>query len=343
MDLQCRNIHVSLEQKKILTDINLEIKSGQLISLLGPSGCGKSTLLKTIAGLLTPDEGEILIDGKLINQLPAHKRGTVIVFQDLRLFPNMNVEENIAFPLKMRGVSKVRSLKKAAELLSMVQLEGLGQRQITQMSGGQLQRVALARALATSPQILLLDEPFSSLDENLRQDMRSLLLALHKKLGITTLMVTHDPKEALMISDKIAIMLNGRIVQYDDSRSLYNCPANQAVADYFGPANYIEGEVRSGVFQSNAVCFQTTKKDGKYKAMFRPTAVKLSTGSGNYQIVRIDYMGEHSNITLQGNGLQILLTVISDDELKIGDKAAVEFDTTKAILLEAINTNNLVT
>lgn len=334
MNLQCNNINVSFDGKKILKNINFEIRKGQLVSLLGPSGCGKSTLLKTIAGLITPDDGEILIAGRLVNELPPNKRGTVIVFQDLRLFPNMNVEDNVAFPMKMQGVGKEVRIKKAAELLEMVQLPGFGKRNISQMSGGQLQRVALARALAANPQILLLDEPFSSLDESLRQEMRNLVLSLHRELGITTILVTHDPKEALMISDRIAVMQSGRIAQYDDTRTLYNTPVNRAIADYFGDANYLDGKVTNGVFKSKAVSFSTERQDGLYAAMFRPTAIKLSSDRGEYEIKRIDYMGEHSHITLQACEVKLLLSVVTNDALKIGDRVGVEFDVAKAILME---------
>lgn len=335
MNLQCENIHVSYDHQEILHAVNLEIGAPQLVSLLGPSGCGKSTLLKTIAGLIPPDQGQIFINDAPVNHVPPHKRGTVIVFQDLRLFPHMSAEENIAFPLKMQGVSKNQRLKKAADLLEMVQLNGFGKRKISQMSGGQLQRAALARALAANPHVLLLDEPFSSLDENLRQDMRNLVLDIHKELRLTTILVTHDPREALMISDKIAVMLEGRIVQYDDTRTLYNSPVSREVADYFGIANYLDGQVRNGIFESKAACFPVKIKDGSYQAMFRPTAIKLNSDQGEYEIIRIDYMGEHCTITLQHCDIRLMLSVLTNDSLRAGGKVAVEFDTSKAILLKS--------
>jgi putative spermidine/putrescine transport system ATP-binding protein len=333
LNLICKNINFSYDHKKILRAIDLEIQAGQLVSLLGPSGCGKSTLLKTIAGLLTPAKGEILINDELVNMLPPNKRGTVIVFQDLRLFPNINVEENIAFPLKMQRVNKEARLKRATELLELVRLSGLGRRKINQLSGGQLQRVALARALAANPQILLLDEPFSSLDDNLRQEMRNLVLDLQKRLGITTILVTHDPQEALMVSDMIAVMMDGEIVQYDTTRALYNFPINKAVADYFGNANYLDGRVVNGVFKNKIISFPTDKEDGKYKAMFRPTAVKLSSKQGEYRITKIDYLGEHSNLTLESPGIKLLLSVVTNDNWQVGSNVGIEFDTSKAVVL----------
>lgn len=334
MNLRCENITVSFEHKEILHSVSLEVKERQLVSLLGPSGCGKSTLLKTIAGLITPDRGDVIIGGKSVTKLPPYKRGTVIVFQDLRLFPNLNLEDNVAFPLKMQGIDKKARLFIANEFLEKVQLDGLSKRKINQISGGQMQRTALARALAANPKILLLDEPFSSLDENLRQDMRSLLVRLQKELGMTTVLVTHDPREALMISDKIAVMFSGEIVQYDTTRSLYNSPTNKGVADYFGDANYIDGRVVNGVFESTIVSFAVAMTDGAYKAMFRPTAVILSSDQGDYELMEIDYMGEHCKITLQYHDIKLLLSVVTNDSLQLGSMVSIVFDTSKAILFK---------
>ena len=209
MKLNLENLQVKIGGEAILNNINLQVAQGEFLSLQGPSGCGKSTLLKSIAGILPLEQGRIFLDGQDITKLPIHKRGTVIVFQDMRLFPNMTVEENIAFPLKMQGVPKGERLSAARELLEKVQLGGYGKRRIHQLSGGQQQRVALARALAAKPKLLLLDEPFSALDEELRQEMRELVLRLHKEFGMTTIMVTHDSKEAVSMADRIVTMKNG--------------------------------------------------------------------------------------------------------------------------------------
>ncbi|AHF05779.1 ABC transporter ATP-binding protein [Desulfitobacterium metallireducens] len=334
MKLECKKLCVSFNQIEILRSVHFSVEDGELVSLLGPSGCGKSTLLKTIAGLILPDKGDISIDGKSINQLPPYQRRTVIVFQDLRLFPNMNVEENIAFPLKIHGVNTETRLKEARRLLEKVQLGDLGKRKITQMSGGQLQRVALARALASNPKVLLLDEPFSSLDETLRQDMRNLIVQLHRELGIATVLVTHNPKEALMISDRISVMFDGGIVQDDTTRVLYQAPVNQAVADYFGEASYIEGRVVNGVFESRAICFPVSRPNGEYKAMFRPSAIRLISEPGDYEITEIEFLGEHCNITLQYMGVRLLLSVSTNEELQIGRKVSVEFDTARVVLFK---------
>ncbi len=215
MDLQIKNLSVKLQGNDILKNIDLTVKDGEFLSLLGPSGCGKTTLLKSIAGLLEVAEGDIVIGGMSILDVAPEKRGTIIVFQDLRLFPHMTVEKNISFPMELASTKK--KMQKAErdarvnELLKMVQMEGYGSRKISQLSGGQQQRIALARALAADPKILLLDEPFSGLDEELREEMGQLVSELQKELKLTTIMVTHDKNEAVKLSDRIVRMKDGVI------------------------------------------------------------------------------------------------------------------------------------
>ena len=212
------DINVELGKKHILKNVSLEVKTGQLISLLGSSGCGKSTLLKTVAGIIEPSSGDVLIDGKSVLGIPVHRRGAVIVFQDLRLFPHMTVAENVEFALKMSGMKKQQYREIAREQLEKVRLEGLEDRRISQISGGQMQRVALARAFAVRPSVMLLDEPFSSLDEELRLEMGNLLLELQRESELTTVLVTHDTQEARRLSDAIAYMKDGEIVRYEEIR-----------------------------------------------------------------------------------------------------------------------------
>lgn len=212
------DINVELGKKHILKKVSLEVKTGQLISLLGSSGCGKSTLLKTVAGIIEPYSGDVLIDGKSVLGVPVHRRGAVIVFQDLRLFPHMTVAENVEFALKMSGMKKQQYREIAREQLEKVRLEGLEDRRISQISGGQMQRVALARAFAVRPSVMLLDEPFSSLDEELRLEMGNLLLELQRESELTTVLVTHDTQEARRLSDAIAYMKDGEIVRYEEIR-----------------------------------------------------------------------------------------------------------------------------
>ena len=212
------DINVELGKKHILKNVSLEVKTGQLISLLGSSGCGKSTLLKTVAGIIEPSSGDVLIDGKSVLGVTVHRRGAVIVFQDLRLFPHMTVAENVEFALKMSGMKKQQYREIAREQLEKVRLEGLEDRRISQISGGQMQRVALARAFAVRPSVMLLDEPFSSLDEELRLEMGNLLLELQRESELTTVLVTHDTQEARRLSDAIAYMKDGEIVRYEEIR-----------------------------------------------------------------------------------------------------------------------------
>ena len=212
------DINVELGKKHILKNVSLEVKTGQLISLLGSSGCGKSTLLKTVAGIIEPYSGDVLIDGKSVLGVPVHRRGAVIVFQDLRLFPHMTVAENVEFALKMSGMKKQQYRQIAREQLAKVRLEGLEDRRISQISGGQMQRVALARAFAVRPSVMLLDEPFSSLDEELRLEMGNLLLELQRESELTTVLVTHDTQEARRLSDAIACMKDGEIIRYEEIR-----------------------------------------------------------------------------------------------------------------------------
>ncbi len=333
-DLEIKNISVTLGDELILDHISLAVQKGELISLLGPSGCGKSTLLKTIAGLLESDSGDIFIGGENVNRVVSGSRGAVIVFQELRLFPNMSVGENVAYPLKLRGVDGKKRRDQARKLLKSVQLEGYENRRIYEMSGGQRQRVALARAIAAGPRILLLDEPFSSLDENLRQDMRQLVLELHRTFGMTTVLVTHDQQEALMMSDRIAVMDNGRIAQFDTPENIYNHPASKAVADYMGGGNYIAGEVAGGMFKSPQMSFPSDAKDGKYLALFRPSALKPVLPGSDYTVCGVSYLGEGWQITAEGFGQQFTLLVNEDYHLKPGDVTGVEFDLSRVILID---------
>lgn len=229
-------------EQHILKAVDLHIEQGELVSLVGPSGCGKTSLIKAIAGLIQHQGGSVRIDGVSCEGIPTEARGAVIVFQDLRLFPHMNVYENLAFPMLVKGIDRQRQRARISELISAVKLEGFEKRRVRELSGGQMQRVALARALCAEPKILLLDEPFSGLDENLKLEMENLVLQLHEEMGLTSIMVTHDRAEALRMSDRIAVMNSGRILQYDTPANIYERPADAWVAAYFGAVNvYTEG------------------------------------------------------------------------------------------------------
>ena len=234
MKLEINDLTVDINNTRILEHITLGLEEREFLVLLGPSGCGKSTLLKSIAGINPVTEGTIMLDGNVLNDVPAHKRGTVILFQDIRLFPNMSVGENVTYALKVKGMKKNERKKKAAELLGFVQLDGFEDRIPSTLSGGQMQRVALARALAAEPKLLLLDEPFSSLDENLREDMRRLVKDIHREFGMTTVMVTHDREEAFSMADRLAVMFEGHIVQTGPAESVLSDPSDERVKRYFG-------------------------------------------------------------------------------------------------------------
>ncbi len=220
---------------------NLEIPEGAFVTLLGPSGCGKTTNLRMIAGLLDPSEGEILIGGKRVNDVPIHKRNLGIVFQNYALFPHKTVAENIAFGLKYRNVPKSDVARRVQEALELVQLPDVGHRYPKELSGGQQQRIALARAIVIEPEVLLLDEPLSALDANLREDMRVELKRIQSKIGVTTVFVTHDQSEALAMSDKIVVMSAGRIEQVGTPEEVYNTPASEFVANFLGASNILAG------------------------------------------------------------------------------------------------------
>jgi ABC-type Fe3+/spermidine/putrescine transport system ATPase subunit len=223
--------------------MDFDIEEGNLVTLLGPSGCGKTTLLRMVAGLEEPTEGDIFIKGERINDTPIHKRNLGMIFQNYALFPHKTIFDNVAFGLKYRKVSKAEIHEKVTHALEMVRLPGVENRMPSQLSGGQQQRIAMARAIVIEPDVLLMDEPLSALDENLREAMRREVDNLQQMLGVTTIFVTHDQREALSMSDKILVMKDGRKQQEGNPESVYNEPANHFVADFLGHSNFIAGEV----------------------------------------------------------------------------------------------------
>lgn len=225
--------------------MNFDIEEGSLVTLLGPSGCGKTTLLRMVAGLEEPTEGDIFIKGVRINDTPIHKRNLGMIFQNYALFPHKTIYDNVAFGLKYRDVPKEAVREKVTRALEMVRLPGVENRMPSQLSGGQQQRIAMARAIVIEPDVLLMDEPLSALDENLREEMRREVDNLQQMLGVTTIFVTHDQREALSMSDKILVMKAGRKQQEGDPETVYNEPVNHFVADFLGHSNFIGGEVVS--------------------------------------------------------------------------------------------------
>src|SRR5216110_516850 len=221
--------------------VDLDIRQGELVVLLGPSGCGKTTTLRMIAGFIAPTAGEIRLDGNDIMRQPPWKRNTGLVFQSYALFPHLSVADNVAFGLRMRKLAPPRIAAKLTEVLRRVRLENLADRLPRELSGGQQQRVALARALVIEPDILLLDEPLSNLDANLREEMRFEIRRLHEEFGITTLYVTHDQAEAMVISDRIAVLEQGRVAQVGTADELFHRPRTRFVAEFIGKTNVVDG------------------------------------------------------------------------------------------------------
>jgi putative spermidine/putrescine transport system ATP-binding protein len=227
----------------VVDQLHLDIEKGEFVSLLGPSGSGKTTLLMMLAGFESATSGQILVDGQRINDVPSHKRDMGVVFQNYALFPHMTVGANIAFPLQMRGFSKVEIAQRVMRALDMVQLGQYAERRPSQLSGGQQQRVALARALVFEPRVVLMDEPLGALDKQLREQMQLDIRGLHQRLGLTIVFVTHDQGEALTMSDRIAVFNKGKIEQIGTPRAIYDQPESRFVAEFIGETNLLEGNV----------------------------------------------------------------------------------------------------
>ncbi|HIV79987.1 MAG TPA: ABC transporter ATP-binding protein [Candidatus Avanaerovorax faecigallinarum] len=238
--IELKNIYKSFEDTVVLEDFNLTVNENEFITLLGPSGCGKTTTLRIVGGFETPDKGSVYFEGRDITAVPPNQRHINTVFQKYALFPHMNVEQNIAFGLKINGKTDQYIKDKVAYALNLVNLKGYEKRKITQLSGGQQQRIAMARAIVNEPKVLLLDEPLGALDLKLRQDMEYELIRLKNELGITFIYVTHDQEEALTMSDKVVVMNNGIIQQMGTPEQIYNEPENAFVADFIGDSNIID-------------------------------------------------------------------------------------------------------
>ena len=243
--MEFRHVSQQFGDNVVLRDIDFEVEAGKFYTLLGPSGSGKTTILRLIAGFDQPIGGEIYFDGQRINDVPANRRQVNTVFQDYALFPHMNVAENVAFGLQIKGVKKSEIDQRVKEALHLVQLDGYGQREITAMSGGQRQRVAIARAIVNRPKLLLLDEALSALDHKLRVEMQTELRQLQRRLGITFIFVTHDQEEALAMSDQIMIINDGTIQQSGTPVDIYDEPLNHFVADFIGESNIVPGVMKA--------------------------------------------------------------------------------------------------
>ncbi|MEM3421066.1 MAG: ABC transporter ATP-binding protein [Candidatus Hadarchaeum sp.] len=249
IDVEVKNVTKKFGEVIAVDNISFTVEKGQFFSLLGPSGCGKTTTLRMICGFETPTEGEIFIDGKPMTNVPPYKRPTNLVFQNLALFPHMNVYDNIAFGLRIKKVPEPEIQKRVKEMLELVRLPGYEKRKISQLSGGEKQRIAIVRALVNRPAVLLLDEPLGPLDLKLREEMVVELKRIKREVGTTFIYVTHDQGEALTMSDKIAVMNKGKIVQMGTPLEIYERPNSKFVADFIGGTNFFEGRYRDGVVE----------------------------------------------------------------------------------------------
>ena len=286
-----------------LDRLSLTLQSGSLTALLGPSGCGKTTAMKLIAGLLDPSSGDILLDGQSVRALPPDRRGTVMVFQNHLLFPFMTLAENVGFGLKMRHLPPADIARQTDAMLARVHLTGLGNRRPAGLSGGQQQRAALARALILQPKVLLLDEPLSNLDAHLRADMRDLILDLHRDTGITTLIVTHDQQEAVVMADQIALILDGCLRQFAPPATFYTRPADAEVARFFGAVNFIAGHAADGLFHCplGPLRLPGDAPAGPGTLTLRPESIRLGPGTDNTLAVTVtglNFLGTQTRLHL---------------------------------------------
>lgn len=279
MSIHVRGLYKRFNGFTAVDRISFSVAVGEFVTLLGPSGSGKSTVLRCIAGLERPDAGQILINEDDVTAIPVQDRKVGFVFQHFALFKHMTVLENVGFGLKVRGVSRKEREAKGKQLLELVGLKGLEGRMPSQLSGGQRQRVALARALAPEPGLLLLDEPFGALDARLRKELRGWLKKLHDRIGLTTLLVTHDQDEALELSDRIVVVNQGKIEQDAPPQQIFDEPATAFVASFVGETNYIEGVVKEGTVAWGPFCFKAVhlRQGTRARALFRPNDVYVTS------------------------------------------------------------------
>ncbi len=316
--VELRGLTVRYKNLIALDSVNFTIREGEFFSLLGPSGCGKTTTLNVIGGFIEADEGEVVIEGRSVTRMPAYRRPVNTVFQSYALFPHMTVEENIGFGLRMAGTPLAEIKKRTADALALVSLLDRGERRPDQLSGGQQQRVALARALINRPSVLLLDEPLGALDLKLRKQMQSELTRIQRDVGITFIYVTHDQEEAMTMSDRIAVMNNGRVMQVGTPQEIYEHPANLFVADFIGTSNVFKGKVLEAAgdwvtvlldFGAHVRVPSGGRKDrmGRVSVVVRPGHMQLtsapaaasgSTNAISGTVANVAYLGMHLQVTV---------------------------------------------
>ena len=347
--VEVEKVYKTFGEVKAVDGVSLKVAQGHFFSLLGPSGCGKTTLLRLIAGFEIPNSGDILIDSKSMDRIAPNLRPTNMVFQNYAIFPHLNVEENVAYGLRKKNLPKEKKLKMINDSLELVGLEGLNKRSSNALSGGQKQRVALARALILKPKVLLLDEPLSALDKKLREQMQSELRNLQKAVGITFILVTHDQEEALTMSDKIAVMFDGKVEQIASPKELYERPSSRRVASFIGAMNF----VNAVILESNGKVKVKSDLLGKFEISkkqvsgnhinkeitlgIRPELISINPEKSNSkslikgEIIEISYLGEttYYKIGFSKNNLQLDVAAqnsFGKINYEVGNKVKINFD-----------------
>ena len=352
--LVLKGISKTFGDVKVVDDLNLSLRDGELVSLLGPSGCGKTTTLRMIAGFISPSEGTIELDGRVISSpqstLPPEKRGMSMIFQSYAIWPNMTVYENVAFGLKLQKVAVADAGKRVDQILDVVQLKHLRDRYPAELSGGQQQRVALARAIVVNPSVLLLDEPLSNLDANLREEMRYEIRRLHDEFNMTMVYVTHDQAEAMVTSDRIAVMNKGRIEQLDAPFELYRHPKTRFVAGFIGRTNFLTGARRDdavdfGGFRLPAGALAANGPlPQEVQISIRPQCIALSRDKPaerdqrccvEASVQRRSYLGESwdYHITVAPSAEPIRVSARPADVFEVGQKIYAEIDCSQITVL----------
>ena len=327
--VQLKSVRKDFGSFTAISHIDLDIKSGELVALLGPSGCGKTTTLRMIAGLEVPSDGQICFDGQDVSEVAVQKRNVGMVFQRYALFPHMTVEKNVMFGLKVRGTEKAEIEKRLTEILDVVQLQEIRHRFPAQLSGGQMQRVAIARTLITNPSVLMMDEPLANLDTKLRGEMRRFIRELQQRLGITTIFVTHDQIEAMELADRVAVIFDGNLAQYDAPDMLYKHPNSIEIADFMGATNVFEASVQGTTATAafGALTLQDQAADGQAHVMLRGEAIDLHleevTNKPNIIIGRIiarEFFGANITYSVECAGETIQVTEQSRRTVEIGQQ-----------------------
>lgn len=327
-----REVTKSYGKLVVVSDISLTVERGSFLTLLGPSGSGKTTILKILAGFVSPTSGQVIIGERDVTHVPSNKRNVGLVFQNYALFPHMTVADNIAFPLKMRKVRHPEIAERVGQALELVQLSALKERLPSQLSGGQQQRVALARTLVFRPSVLLMDEPLSALDKKLREHVQLEIKHLHEQLGITIIYVTHDQTEALVMSDRVAVMRDGKLEQIGHPREIYEKPANRFVADFIGEITFIDGQLET---ISAAGCVVRTDTGLAFSATNPASSVNLAVG----QKVSISIRPEAVQIVEKTTGENVFPAVLTE-LVFLGDRVRSQLKLEAGPTLVAQETSN---